>query len=441
MILTKICESKARVNHISGYPVVRIWRNEAGNALMLATMALPVVIGAGGLATDTIQWTLWKRQIQRQADSAAMAGAFARAQGASVSTAAQTEISRHSFVTLSQAATIENAPTAGSYAGNTNAVRVVLKTKRVLPFSSMFLSSAPTVTAEATAAVLNNGNYCVIALESTATYGITMSGSASVTMGCGLATNSTAANAVYAGGSASIFATPVAAVGGLAASSNYASGTVLQPYSITQADPFASLPTPVVPTSPSCSPQFKDKPGETHDISFPLGSYGTACYKGMDINGTLIMGNGIYYIDGTSNKALSIGSTAVITGTNVTIILTSSNTSNPSTIATATVNGTPTIQLTASTTGTYAGILLYQDRRAPNSSTNKINGNSSSILQGAIYMPSQEVNFQGNAGINTKCVQIVSRRVTFTGNNTIQNVCPSGSGASSFTGTAVRLVG
>ena len=80
---------------------MRIWRNEAGNALMLATMAMPVLIGAGGLATDTIQWSLWKRQIQRQADSAAMAGAFARAQGATVSTAAQSEIASHSFVTLS----------------------------------------------------------------------------------------------------------------------------------------------------------------------------------------------------------------------------------------------------------------------------------------------------------------------------------------------------
>ena len=409
---------------------MRIWRNEAGNALMLATMAMPVLIGAGGLATDTIQWSLWKRQIQRQADSAAMAGAFARAQGATVSTAAQSEIARHSFVTLSEAATIENAPTTGSYAGNTNAVRVVLKTRRALPFSSMFLCSAPTLVAEATAAVLNNGNYCVISLESTATVGVTMSGSASVDMGCGIATNSTAANAVIAGGSSSILATPVAAVGGLVASSNYASGTVLQPYSITQADPFAGLPTPVV--SNACNNKIDDNPGD--DTSFTEG-----CFSKVDIKGTVRLGAGTYVIDSSNFK---IGSTATVIGTDVTIILTSKNaTSNPSSIGTVDINGTPTIQLTAPSTGTYAGVLIYQDRRASNLSTNKINGNASSILQGAIYMPSQGIDFQGDSGINTKCVQIVTRRVTFIGHTDIKNECPSGSGSSSFTGTAVRLVG
>ena len=43
---------------------------------MIAAACLPLIVGAAGLATDTIQWTMWKRQLQRAADSAAIAGVF-----------------------------------------------------------------------------------------------------------------------------------------------------------------------------------------------------------------------------------------------------------------------------------------------------------------------------------------------------------------------------
>jgi hypothetical protein len=56
-------------------------------------------------------------------------------------------------------------------------------------------------------------------------------------------------------------------------------------------------------------------------------------------------------------------------------------------------------------------------------------------------MPGQEVEFTGTTGMNTNCLQLVARRLTFTGNSAISNVCPANSGAQSFTGTAVRLVG
>ena len=52
----------------------KLWSNDRGNALIIAGAALPLLVGAAGLATDTIQWTLWKRQLQRAADSAALAG-------------------------------------------------------------------------------------------------------------------------------------------------------------------------------------------------------------------------------------------------------------------------------------------------------------------------------------------------------------------------------
>src|SRR3954466_11833906 len=57
----------------------KLLKDRRGNALAIACACMPLVIGAAGLATDTIAWTLWKRQLQRAADSAAFAGAYDRA--------------------------------------------------------------------------------------------------------------------------------------------------------------------------------------------------------------------------------------------------------------------------------------------------------------------------------------------------------------------------
>jgi hypothetical protein len=104
------------------------------------------------------------------------------------------------------------------------------------------------------------------------------------------------------------------------------------------------------------------------------------------------------------------------------------------------MNGGARISMTAPSTGTYAGILFYQDRRASNMATNIINGNSTSLLQGALYFPRQELQMNGTSGMNTRCLQIVARRIDWRGNNNLQNICPANSGASSFSGTQIKLV-
>ena len=56
----------------------KLRRNQRGNVLIITAAAMPLLVGAAGLATDTIQWVLWKRQLQRAADSAAIAGVYER---------------------------------------------------------------------------------------------------------------------------------------------------------------------------------------------------------------------------------------------------------------------------------------------------------------------------------------------------------------------------
>jgi hypothetical protein len=410
-----------------------ILRDRSASAVVLTAFSILALIGGAGLATDTIQWTLWKRQLQRMADSGALAGGFALAQGNSGSTAAQTELNRYNIITLSST-TIETPPTVGSYVGNTKAVRLVLTASRALPFSSMFMRATPTISATATAAAVGFGDYCVISLENTTATGVTFQGSSYVNLGCGVATNSQGTQAVYAGGSSTIAASPVAAVGVVPASNNYVTGTTLQSYAISQADPYASL---ALPSGYSCSGQLLI--GSNQNKTVQNNSGGVQCYRGMDLKGTVTFDPGTYVIDGSTGNSLNVNAGAVVNCTGCTFILTTTS-ADTTTIATSKMNGNGTWNVTAPETGTYKGIMLMQDRRAGRYVTNSITGDNSSKMQGAIYFPSSQVDFSGNSGMDTKCLQIIARTITFTGNNTIQNQCPSNSASKAIAGTQVRLV-
>ncbi len=58
----------------------RLLRSERGNVLVIGATTIPLIIGAGAVGLDTIQYSLWKRQLQRAADSSAIAGAYALSQ-------------------------------------------------------------------------------------------------------------------------------------------------------------------------------------------------------------------------------------------------------------------------------------------------------------------------------------------------------------------------
>lgn len=402
--------------------------NENGNVLILMGLCMPLLVGLAGLGTDTIQWTLMKQQLQRSADSAALNGAYAKAQSDSVSANASRDLTKTLDGFTGVGITIENAPTAGSFAGNTRAVKVMLSYSKALPFSSIFLANPPLIQVEAVAAVLNNGDYCVISLEDTNANGVTFSGNSTVNLGCGVASNSSGSTAVVADGSTFVRASPVAAVGNVPASSNYANGTQLVPYSIPQRNPFASLTDPSADVPSLCTGNALVV-GNSDNITINPG-----CYTGIDVRGTLTMNPGTYYIKGGDFET---NSQSRITANGVTIILTGGGTS----IGQVKMNGGASVQMSAPTTGTFKGVLFYKDPDAPASYNDVFNGGASGSFLGAIYMPSQTVTLSGNSNFTTDCLQIVSRKVVMTGNTTITNDCPVGTAADTFVGTQVRLVG
>jgi len=446
----------------------KLWQDRRGNALVIAGAALPLIVGSAGLASDTIQWALWKRELQRAADSAAMAGVYAKVQGNGVGTctniAAATytdpvayDLKKNEHLATAPTCTVTNPPSTGGYTADQYAVRVSLSYQRALSFSGMFMTTPPTISASATATIVPGGKYCVISLENTATTGITATGNADVDLGCGMITNSTSLNAAVATGSSDVNASPIAAVGGIDASDNWGSGTVLQPFTIPEADPFANVNPPASTTYPTQSCPNLTVNSNTTQSTFTSGtdyrpmtgaSAGAMCFGNLTIRGTVNFPAGsVIVLDGGS---IDFGAQSTVNCSGCTFILTNRNTTGSQTIGNMNINAGATLNLSSPGTdatgvaANYTGILVYQDRRAQDGTNanqqSTVNGNASSFLQGAFYFPSQQVTFNGTAGMSTNCLQLVARRVYYSGNMHISNVCPSDSGSGAFDGKRVRLV-
>jgi Flp pilus assembly protein TadG len=426
----------------------KLWRDRRGNALVLAGAALPLVIGSAGLATDTIEWALWKRQLQRVADSGAEAGVYAIAAGntvdncstvgaATYSAPVAYDVQKNNHLPQVPTCVATNPPSVGSYTSDSNAVRVTVSMQRPLSFSGMFLSSAPVITASSTATIVPGGHYCVISLEPGAVTGIDATGSTNVNLGCGMITNSTSLSAAVATGSSSVTASPIAAVGGIPASTHWGSGTVLQPFTIAEADPFGSVP---LPTPTNCSAFPNNQPNSTLSLGTTAGffdSNGVKCFNSdINVKGTVTLANGIYVLDGGAGMSMT-NTGASLTCLHCTFIIMNSS---GGTVGTVSLQG-GNLTLGSPMDGAYKGMLFYQSRTATSDNSVKINGNSTSALEGALYFPKADLTFNGTTGMSTNCLQIVSKDVQFTGNSAISNHCDAATqGGKDFTGRKVRLV-
>lgn len=402
----------------------RLRDDRRGNSFVMLAAALPMVMGAAGLATDTIQWVTWKRQLQRAADSAAIAGVYGKTQGASTADAAVTaDLSKNNQTGIALASGYPQIayPTSANY---TNGVTVRLAVRKNLPFSSLFMSQGPLIQTEATAGLTADGEFCVVALDNSTASAVTAGGSATVNLGCGVISMSTSSSsAVGTNGNAyTLAASPVAAVGGLP--STIRGATNLQPYHIAIPDPYAGKYSTDVPAS-GCKANINA--GTVGGIVQP------GCYNNFNPgNGTTTLASGVYVLNNTS---LSINGNTNVTGTGVTLIFAGTA---PGTL---TMNGNSTMSLTAPTSGPYANMLMIQSANATAGNSSKINGNNGSKLDGAIYFPKGLLNFTGNSSPATKCAMIVAYRVDFGGNTDIQNDTTGCTANTTVSGWKVRLVG
>lgn len=398
--------------------------SERGNVLVVGAATMPLLIGSAAIAVDTIQVSVWKRQLQRAADSSAIAGAYALALGDDTHNAVHRDLDKNSFPLLSQ----EEAIAVGPRLGFNRTVRVTLTATRTPPFMSIFTNAPQTLRADATAALVDDGTFCMVSLYDGTDTGIDANGGADVNLSCGMKSNCTGDECVTAGGNSSITALPIASVGGLDGSTNnFVPPTKLQPYSAAQADPLAHLPNPS-PNPADCSGTLT----ESTDFSL-LGP--NPCFLAVDVQPSMTL-NIPDSVETITVYGGNIDFKGDVNGSGVTFIMTGANGAAGDLI----INSQANLTLSAPSDGTYKGVLFYRDRRASNIEI-KINGGATSRLTGALYFPSSDITFAGHADMNVECLQMVGQKLKFRGGATITNTCPAGGGSSAFQQTVVRLVG
>ncbi|HYW16290.1 MAG TPA: Tad domain-containing protein [Allosphingosinicella sp.] len=399
-----------------------LMKSERGNVFLVGAAVMPLLLGSTAFAVDTIQLGVWKRQLQRAADSSAIAGAYALSLDDDEHDAIHRDLDKNKFPVLAQEERIVVGP-KGEFE---RTVEVTLNATRTLPFLSIFTQRPTPMVATATAALVGQGKFCMISLYEGSDAGIDVNGNANINLGCGMKSNCTGEECVTSGGSSSITATPIAAVGGLdGGGNNFRQPTVLQPHSAAQKDPFAYLPNPTKPPA-GCDGTL------TAETVFTNAAH--QCFLAADVQPSSTL-NIPLHVDQITIWGGNIDFKGDVTAEGITFVM-SGDGGQAGDLG---MNSQAKLNLSSPLDGDLKGVLFYRDRRASNIEI-KINGGADSILTGAMYFPSSDITYAGNSTMEVKCLQMVGQRLKFRGGAKISNDC-KGTGADSFEQTVVRLIG
>ncbi len=381
--------------------------DESGQVLIVAALAMTALLGFVALGTDVGLMFYVRRSAQTAADSAAITAAQELKYGDAVS-AAKADASLNGFTdgASGTTVTVNSPPASGANAGIAGYVEVIVNRAQPTVFMRALSRKSMAVTARAVATLGKTKN-CVYTLGTSGS-DISLTGGVQVDMtDCNLYGNSTSSSDLSASGGASLTASTINLSGGQSVSGGAHVSAAMNTGIPAVSDPLGYLNPPSF-TSSSCLPDpGKNGAWGTYNIG-PASSGGTVCYNGMKFaNGaTATLNPGLYIINGT----LSFQGGTTVTGTGVTFYL-------PVGASLDIANGANET-LTAPTSGTYNGILFYQDRQ--NSTGETLQGGASSVFQGILYFPAANFTFTGGTSTNTYA-SIISRSLTFSGGTKVKN--------------------
>ena len=399
-------------------------KNQSGQAIVSAALAMVVLLGASGLAIDMGVLRYKKRIQQTAADSAAIAGAddIRYNAGSGITGAAKGASGTNGFTdgVNNVTVTVNRGPSTGPHLGNQNYVEVFVAAVHPTYFMRIFGVNNETVTARAVATLIGESGTapgCIFTLGLPGTgVGVTTNGTPTVQAPtCGIEDNG---NFTTAGKKINITAGSIGVVG---TDKNSGGGTVTCSGSTANC-PVTGIPPTGDPLSfvpPPCNPC-------TGGSALTISSNQTVSpgtYSSISITGGIVdFLAGTYIITGnfTVNGNAQICNS---TNTNCSGMPGSANAGVTFYITNGgslTINGTSTSQLSAPNSGTYAGMLFYQD---PNdTSLAKLDGTGTSYFQGGLYFPHSEIDFGGTSFTNATAAYtiIVADDLKFNGTATVQ---------------------
>ncbi|HYF08214.1 MAG TPA: pilus assembly protein TadG-related protein [Acetobacteraceae bacterium] len=432
-------------------------RGAAAAAFAASAVAL---FGSAALAMDVGGWYLGLRHTRNAADAAALAGAAAaavhgEAQGraAAFAMAASNGFAAGSGVTV----TVNLPPTAGTQAGNAEAVEVTISQRQGNIVAGILGAAAPTLAARAVAMRVNQGDVCVLALGGA---GLQIGGNSTVvTPGCVLASNRRGADSVRLFGSAIVTAESIQAVGECDGCATATLTERFREYAPPSTNPFARLDAVEMPQTVTCAAQPSFSGGnrsQSYAPSIPPGGLASGqtpaayCSTVQLSNGdTLSLQPGIYYFWNASLRVSggNITCPSCVEGQSGVAIVFTGN--NPNSIGTARMDGNGTMRLFAGPNqgiAAYNGILFHRDARATSDSgfdATIINGGSDTFFAGGQYFPSSTVTYNGNMATGPNpCTALAALSISVSGtaSTTLDNTRCSLYGTTLPMTTLVRLV-
>ena len=243
---------------------------------------------------------------------------------------------------------------------------------------------------------------CVIGLEASASPAVNFQLSGNFTAnGCAVWSNSTQSIALSGSSSGTATATKFCAVGGATQGSTVFS----------------------VPPEGNCDPA--DDP--LADVAMP--TIGLCDYNNYTIStsGTVTLDPGVYCgglkFNSQAQVQLNPGNYVIkdgpfsivggssVTGTGITFLLTGTNSGLK-------FGGASVINITAPTSGTYAGIAIFSNRNSP-ADTSRLIGSTSLDIEGVVYLPNQDLIYSGSSSslMPAAFTVLVARTVSFQGSS------------------------
>ena len=286
-------------------------------------------------------------------------------------------------------------------------------------FTSTFLRQPPTTRVAAVTLEGSSGNTCVMALGKNAKLSVGFGDLSRDTIvslaACDLHNASREALSTELLGGASLSARNIFLSGGyaLAAGAVMTASRYLTTHTSPVADPYSRLKVP--PYSGCTRTGYRLDEQKTETISPGVYCGGIEVAGGAILNldpGTYILDRGNFVIGGNST----------VSGTGVTLILTSRTRSDYGAID---IHAGSIIGVTAPALGAGSGIpgiAIWVEGNGP-ATRDTFDGGRTQNINGAIYLPGRQVKYSGGSPSATRCSQLIAQAVAFTGNSYFRHDC------------------
>lgn len=432
---------------------IHIKRKQKGFVLIVTALSIVTLVAFVGLVFDTgyLGWT--RERAQNAADAAVIGAMYELKNGNSsgAASAGQGDAALNGFTngTSNTTVAINNPPLYGSYAGNSAFVEAVVQRQVPNLFMTILGQNNTTVGARATARISGSASTagCIYALNSSASRAISLAGSNAITFNCSAFSESSSSSAYYSEGSITLDLSHTAKVGVVGSYQinngtkivDASNGTTELPVTVASpGDPLSSIAAPSSSTIIANAPSYYDMNAKPANNAVNPGVYCGGLKFGNGNGTTYKMNAGTYIMAG---GGFVLGSLASIDATaGVTIYNTSSSgyaCSSSYSFQPINIDGQATFNINAPTSGTLAGIAMFQDRNITSSSQNQIVSQTVSHINGALYFKNSPLLWSGS-NVSSGYMILVADTITINGNSglTVNNDYSTLTGGSPIKGTS-----